>query len=611
MMDESITRRRFLAMTGTGAAMAAMGGLSGGTGSGNSLGAGGGAAPQCAGPGGTSNSGPPRGRSGRRDRKYRPGWRDQLESLLNRYDSKRALVRKSNGHALAQHSPRLAELLLRRNAPGDANKAVAIIEAVLAEQFSEPGPEYGRFPMMVPETWRDLNGTLFLMSSLVAIVEEHAHLLPDDLVARLERSLEMAAVAAERRWQAEVFDVHRDFVAYSNIFALYVQSLMLLARHFDDERLTMVAEGQWRRWFNHVSYYGIDEFVSRNYNGVVLNTLLRMEPAAPSDQIRREINMVTDFLLGMQFGLHHPVLELPISGASRDYRQFVEPGRGALGAIASGEADTLAPRAVVQEHHNRTYPYTASGRAAITPFRFTTWQTLNAGLGSMTGGHYFAQHLHLLAAVGTSPADRAVAYMNADRMMVTNGWVAQADNRALCLFARTPTSYHYAQLGHRPGGPPTPRSNPPSLGLTEAWTIHAGDDNFALRAYGHTLHVYPFAIEGGRARSSRWREEAPRDGREGVRVLRGEEERTYAGCVLELRGPDEHGRPERPAVTASMDEDRIKIREGGGLGIDLARMPTGEFVELYDVDWRTLPLFKGPAYELWPGELTYRAASEA
>ncbi|MFW6155136.1 MAG: hypothetical protein ACOC95_07970 [Planctomycetota bacterium] len=538
-----------------------------------------------------------------------PTWHRTLERLLDLYDPQRGLVRKSGVHGVGHSSPRLAELLLRRGAPGDRDTAVRIIEEVLAQQYREPGIDEGRFPMLTPSSGADLNGTLFLIDPLVTIAEEHADLLPGDLSQRLDQALRRAVVAVERRWEYEVFDIHRDFTAYSNIFALYVRSLLQLARHFDDDRLRRAGEGQWRRWFIHTSYHGVDEFVSPNYNAIVLNALRAMRAIAPSDAARAEMAMMHAYLLALQFGLHHPRLGLPVSGVSRDYRRFLDPGTG--GVVDPDDDDDTggrAPAAVLEEYRHRQYPYRASGRAGITPFRFATWQTNRGGLGSMTGGHYFWQQIHLMAAVGNAPAERAIAYLNGDRMNLLNGWVAQADHRALCLTARTTLSYYHTQLRERPADLPAPRSKPVCLGLVGDWAIEQADDEgIILRAYGHALHVHPFAIDDGRIQPNRWREDVVEIGGHSVRALRAEDHWTWAGCVVDLR-PDADGRPQRPDLSVTDDPTRLVLTERGGLRIDLTRLPSGECVETYDRDPRTLPLLTTPAYTLQPGELTWRAA---
>lgn len=61
-------------------------------------------------------------------------------------------------------------------------------------------------------------------------------------------------------------------------------------------------------------------------------------------------------------------------------------------------------------------------------------------------------------------------------------------------------------------------------------------------------------------------------------------------------------------MTGSYTKTALALWESGGLRLSLARLPTGEFVERYKADWRTLPLLSSPAFTGWPGELTWGAA---
>ncbi len=532
----------------------------------------------------------------------------ELTDLAARYDAARGLIRTHGAHGVGHSSPRFVELLLRRSAPGDAVTAARVLGCILDEQMPAEGADAGRFPMLIPEEWRDLNGTLFLISSLVAAVEEHAALLPAPLVARAESALRLAVTAVESRWQDEVFDVHRDFVAYSNVFVLYVQSLMLLARHFGDPRLRRAGGGQWRRWFNHVSYYGVDEFLSPNYNHIIGRALLRMQSAAPDPACAAEIGLALEYLMTLACGVQHPALGVPIAGISRDYRRFLAPGGGGFPALADGMAERWAPARAWTEYRNRQYPYGAEGRAGLTPFRFTSWQMPDHGLGSMTGGHYFPQQLHLVAAAGRSPEDRAIAFLNAEPNLI-NGWVAQRDGRALCLFARTGMSYRHTQLRERIVTEPAPRSRPMTLGLSGDWSADAGADGaLRLGAYGRTLRVTLFAWDGCRPRACIWTEGEIKVGGRPVRAFCAPAGAVYAGCVVEWLDGHTAGAPPS-VVTGELAESALEVQESGGLRLTLARLPNGEFVERYSSDWRTLPLIRTPACTVWPGEMTWRSAN--
>lgn len=541
---------------------------------------------------------------------------DRLNRLLTQLDTQRRLVVKTPAtaageptrYAVGQFSLELAELLLQRGADDDATLAAGLIDAVLAEQRLDAGPDRGRFPMMVPEPWRDLNGTLFLLPYLVALARDYAGALPGALTARLEQAIRLSVGVVKARWESEVFDVHRDFTCYSNIFVLYVQALVLLGEHLDDADLREIAQGQWRRWFNHTSSYGIDEFVSTNYNHVIFKALCRIKAASAGRPMHDEAAMVLEHLVALQSALHHPALGLPICGVSRDYRLFLEPGRGGFAPLAHGQADEHASASVLSEYRNRLYPHRAGGWAGTRPFRFACWQSDRCGLGSMTGGHYFPHHLHLLAAAGHSPTERAVAFMGGDGSNAISGFVRQADHRALCLFARAATAYFHTQLQLTPTGLPVPRTKPVSLALTDAWQLEsAAGADLCFSAFGHRLCVHGFAIEDGQVREMHWSAERITVNKVELQAWRADPRFTLVGCVVEVLGP---GAPptDRPVVMAEAVDRRLDLRERGGLGLAVSVLPSGEYVEHYPDDWRATPLFSSPAHTLWPGEMAHRTA---
>src|SRR5690606_12067257 len=140
---------------------------------------------------------------------------------------------------------------------------------------------------------------------------------------------------------------------------------------------------------------------------------------------------------------NHPLMRVEAVGVSRDYRVFVPPGKGEFTFLEHEPTHGYTPPAdVVKAFKNRQFPYRVTGRAGMTPFLYQSWQDNTAAMGSMTGGNYFPQQIHLMTAVGTSPVDRACAFFNALPDNPIQGYVRQHDHRALCLFARTPTPYH-------------------------------------------------------------------------------------------------------------------------------------------------------------------------
>ena len=122
------------------------------------------------------------------------------------WDSKSKLVRDApNGRPTVRESSSYALGLLLRDGPGDRTRAAEILNAVLAQQYDEPGkPYYGTFRRNLWEpsahdgaviwkdydpNWREFIGTTFAM-----ILEEFPNRIPRDLARRLNESIVRAVV---------------------------------------------------------------------------------------------------------------------------------------------------------------------------------------------------------------------------------------------------------------------------------------------------------------------------------------------------------------------------------------------------------------------------------
>ena len=527
----------------------------------------------------------------------------RIQELASTFDSQANLIRVGERLLVGQRSLEYAILLLQRDHPGDCQRAGAIIEALLAVQMHAPAWDRGRFPFFYPEGWRDLNATLFMAPHLAEIYLHWLPKLPEPLAVRFRQAVSEAVEAVDRRWADELFDTHRDFKSYSNVFVLYIQALLLFGRCLDSERLRRDGEAQWQRWFIHISTYGIDEFCSATYNEVVYESLLGIRAATTDPRMQAEVTRVLDHVSALQHAVSHPVLRLNVVGSARDYRRFLKPGGGAFQYLESvGDAAYRPPAEVLKEFRHREYPYRAAGRAGIVPFRFQTWQLRDAALGSMTGGNYFFQQIHLMLAVGTSPLERACAFFQAERDNPINGYVSQRDGRALCLFARTATSYRLTQLREPVGELPLAGTQPPCLGLTKEWTVRLHKPgHLIVAAYGYALHLRVFALTGDRLEPALLTPEKLNLDGQDFTGWRAAPEVVWFVCLAELL-PDGVVPPE-PSVSGTVGDRLVTVREAGGLSLKLARRPSGELVELYETDWRTLPLFESPAHQLEAGDL--------
>ncbi len=533
----------------------------------------------------------------------------RLQELESAFDGQANLIRDGDQLWIGQKSLDYAILLLRRNQSGDCQRAGAIIEALLAVQLHTPDWDRGRFPFKFPESWRDLNATLFMAPQLAEIYTHWLPGLPESLAIRFRQAVSESVEAVERRWSDELFDTHRDYKAYSNIFVLYIQALLMFGRCLDSERLRRDGESQWQRWFNHISTYGIDEFCSPTYNEVVYEGLLGILANATGMRMQSEVKLVLDHVAALQHAVNHPVLRLAVVGLSRDYRRFLKPGGAAFRYLEqAGETAYQPPEAVLNEFQHRVYPYRASGRATVVPFRFQTWQLKDAAMGSMTGGNYFFQQIHLMVAVGTSPLDRACAFFQAERDNPVNGYVAQRDGRALCLFARTATSYWLTQHRKPVGELPLEGTKPPCLGLSGAWAVRRHEPGcVTVSAHGYTLHLQTFTLNGNRLEPALLTPEKLEIEGEKITGWRAAPDVIWFVCMAELTLNGT--KTEDVILNGNIGDKMVTLSESGGLTLRLARQPSGELVELYDEDWRTLPLFESPVHQLWPGDLATGATT--
>jgi hypothetical protein len=535
-----------------------------------------------------------------------PAPADPLEQVLER-------LRNAGGSI-----PQLFKQALRELDTGHAegvNLASALLDDMLTLQVQdESARDYGQMPMRAGNSAGDLNNCVFVLPDMIDILARHASRLPAALAQRLDRAARLALVAAQRRWDEEIFDPHRDHKDYTNIFLLYIQALLRGGLHYADARLLRMAAAQWRRWFNHISYSGIDEFVSPTYSDIDVEALRGIHAHAPDEPMRTEARLVLDHLVTLLFAVTHPRLQLPVCGASRDYRRFLPAGPHEPACVARPPASGgyVPPAAAINGYRRRHFPYQVSGRATGVPFRFQSWQTERAAMGSMSGGNYFWQQIHCMVAVGDDAVHREMVFLPGS-YTIAGGYVCQQQGRALCVFARCPNTFLRTQR-------PVPDSQlvqafgDLGAGATGGWKTGQQDrGRLTLTAYGQTVTIDSFVLEGDqahpvaltpvqRANLSQGRfHHTPVDMAEWIFPGQGQ----WLGCVVQLTAGAAQAEP-LPVTCRSSDHVR-HIQAGADLRLQLALSPTGEVTELYDRDWRTLPLLECPEQTLWPGDLTARA----
>lgn len=177
------------------------------------------------------------------------------------------------GQPIVRDSCWFALGLLLRDEPGDTSQAQAIIDAVLATQFDEPGAAYhGTFPRWVgeprppsqnPQIWRDYdpNWRQFIGTTLALVLDEYSERLEADQIARIDRAIRLAVEGepAERcpasytnialmkaallTWAGERYG-EAGWVAYGETFGQAVYELFQQTGAYDE--------------YNSPTYYGVN-----------------------------------------------------------------------------------------------------------------------------------------------------------------------------------------------------------------------------------------------------------------------------------------------------------------------------------------------------------------
>lgn len=489
-----------------------------------------------------------------------------------------------------------ASALLEGGGRQAVEEAAGLITHVLdAQDLDADGPRYGQVPMQLPGSPGDLNAALFRLP-LLASLDARRHSLPAEIAHRLHVAAEAMVTAAERRWDEELFDPHRDGLAYSNVTLLQVRALAIGSRITKQDRLRRRAVATWRRWLHRIALTGVDEFLSPTYGAIVLETLRELPNLLADPQSTTEIARVQSHLAAIFRAVTHPILEVPVCGMSRSYRRSFLPGH------APAWSPELARLPSPSDEPHR-YPRRAAGRATAVPFRWTSFQQPAWGLGSFTGGHYFWQQIQLVAAAGTSRDARDLCWMPA-APTPTPGFVAQRDGTALCLFSRTAATLHATQWA---GRTESPRERAGSYGVAVAgrWQLLAQTDGgYRLSSPdGPMLWLLPFVLREGGVQACRLEERSPLPSLHALPA----DTAPHRAYLF----PEE---PEQIGLVASFDAlptalpvhcaaGRHHTLQAGRLTLAWTVLPDGRMVEQYDDDWRTAPILQSPELTLYPGDL--------
>ena len=390
-----------------------------------------------------------------------------------------------------------AWLLYSTNQKSNYNKADTVLNHFISLQDHDPESiTYGQWDWKWQDGEKvvDFNVALFTAEKMFVNLWEQQDKMGKGTKENFLASCKQLTEAAVRRWDTEVFDIGRDFVNYSNVFVMYIETLTLAGERFDNNRFRKMAKSQWTRWYNHISYYGVDEFASPGYNRVVFAHLANIHDFSKNERVKREVKEVMDHIYLLQSVLTHPILKVPITGISRDYRNFIEEADARSGVLTGPlpKGYTLPERAVKLNEH-RSYPFEVIGKAATNPFIFKSYQVEDAGMGSFTGGNCYEQQIHCFVAVGKNEHERASAFLQGTYVHV-NGFTDQIKNSTLAVYNTLPNYWHTTQW-RGDISKYLETFDDFGIGITSDWEEKLNTpDHIIISAYGYDLHIFPFKI---------------------------------------------------------------------------------------------------------------------
>ncbi len=492
-----------------------------------------------------------------------------------------------------------AWLLYRTGDQVNYLKADTVLNQVISLQDDDPeAVTYGQWDWKWQDGQKvvDFNNALFKADMMFGKLWDQQSKMSLETQANFIASCKRLLEAAKRRWDTEVFDIGRDYVSYSNIFVLYIETLTLAGDRFNNARLKKMAKSQWTRWYNHISFFGIDEFASPTYNHVIFSHLFNIRDFCHDERIQKECQKVLDDIYLLQSAITHPLLKLPVSGISRDYRLFLIQGDARSEVLISSKEGYVPPPKAVAINADRTYPFEVIGKASIMPFIFKSYQLKDAAMGSMTGGNCFQQQIHCITAVGHNETERAVAFVQGSNTPV-NGFTDQVGTSTLCVYNRLPNYWHMTQW-RKDMSKYRETIGEFGVGISANWKEKSNTpDHIVLEAFGYDLHLFPFAIENEKLarcelvlkhRTTTSPRYHPRPRIFDEYVFPQEPDWFGVFIILVKSGSE----VSNPGITYSIDDGIRSFKTNRGHQIRLFIAEKGDTRQLFNVDPALIPLLK-------------------
>lgn len=523
---------------------------------------------------------------------------NSLDDKFNRLDRLNLLetkLAKANiGDAL-----QYTHLLYRKNTTEAISKADKVLNMILSFQVSDDSESgnYGLWPWSVGSVVKDKNVPLFHAHLMfVNLWNEQDKMSPETRNAFL-KACERILVVAERRYDEEIFELGREVVAYSNIFALYVQTLTLAADRFDSDRLRRKANIQWRRFYNNFKFYGISEFLSTTYYQVIFGALMDIKDFGHEARIAGEAKEMMDFLYLQQSAITHPLLKLPVMGIARDYREFTKNNDARVEFLQQDVEGYTPPAKAIEINNNRKYPFEVTGRTGALPFVYKSYQTPNVAMGSMSGwGNYYWQQIFCMASMGKNEKEKATLFIPGSYTPI-NGFTCQDRLSALCVFNRLPTMWHLTQWK---GDLANYRETfgEFGVGFTDKFKqVSQTSERIVMQAYGYDIHIFPFEMDHGKIlpSSMELRKRDKTSPRYHTRPAHFNEyvfneKPDWFGVVVKI--VESGQRVERPEIHYKAENGICTFSTDGNLSVSVAQMEQGNSIQIRAEEVNLIPRLK-------------------
>lgn len=421
----------------------------------------------------------------------------RMQELERHYQPEERLINGNFGLSLEY-----ATLLYLSDKSENVARADSILDAVIAFQNSdEESGNYGLWAWGPNLEIGDKNVPLFHAHHMLVNLWEVQSKMSFTTRAAFTLSCHRLVEAAERRFNEEIWELGREYVAYSNVFAMYVQTLVVASERFNNSRLKRMSDVQWVRFYNHWKFYGIDEFLSTTYDDVIFRALLDIRQFAGDERMKREVTEMLDSVYLLQSAVTHPLLKLPVSGIGRDYRNCQRTGDIRVPFLKKTPLEYSPDEKVRRMNERRTYPFQATGKAGTLPFIFHTYQLKDVAMGSMTGwGNYFWQQIHCIASAGKNENERATLFIPGT-YTPNNGFTDQKELSTFCIYNRLPTMWHITQWR---GDLSDIRSTMCEfgVGISDNFTqVEQNNEKIVLQAYGYDFYLFPFQLKADKLSS--------------------------------------------------------------------------------------------------------------